>query len=75
MKMTQAKDHHIEIFYSKDDEGWIAEIPELKFCSAFGKTPQAALAEVLVAKEVWLESAKSNRKEIPKPLARAKRAI
>ena len=73
--MTRAKEHHIEIFYSKDDEGWIAEIPELKFCSAFGKTPQAALAEVLVAKQVWLESAKSNRKEIPKPLARTKRAI
>ena len=73
--MTQPKEHQIEIFYSKDDEGWIAEIPELKFCSAFGKTPQMALTEVLVAKEVWLESAKSNRKEVPKPQARAKRAI
>lgn len=40
MKMTQAKDHQIEIFYSKEDEGWIAVIPELKFCSAFSKTPQ-----------------------------------
>jgi len=28
--------YHINIFYSEDDEGFIADIPDLKFCSAFG---------------------------------------
>lgn len=61
------KDYHINIFYSDEDGGYIADIPDLKFCSAFGTTPNEALNEVLVAKEAWLESAKSNKKKIPKP--------
>ena len=60
-------DYHINIFYSKDDEGYIADIPDLKYCSAFGHTPEEALSEVLKAKELWLTSAKENNKKIPKP--------
>jgi predicted RNase H-like HicB family nuclease len=61
------KDYHINIFYSDDDEGYIADIPDLKYCSAFGTTPNDALSEVLKAKEVWFESAKKNKRKIPKP--------
>ena len=43
--------YHINIFYSKEDEGFIADIPDLECCSAFGETPEEALAEVLIAKE------------------------
>jgi predicted RNase H-like HicB family nuclease len=60
-------DYHINIFYSNDDEGYIADIPDLINCSAFGNTPKEALEEVLVAKEAWLESAKANAKPIPVP--------
>ena len=52
------KDYHINIFYSDEDEGYIADILDLKFCSAFGETPEEALQEVLVAKTAWLEAAK-----------------
>ncbi len=38
------KDYHVNIFYSQDDEGYIADIPDLEACSAFGATPAAALA-------------------------------
>ena len=48
------KDYHINIFYSEEDEGYIADIPDLKYCSAFGETPVEALQEVLVAKSAWL---------------------
>jgi len=41
--------YHINVFYSREDEGFIADIPDLKGCSAFGDTPTEALAEVLVA--------------------------
>ena len=51
------KDYHINIFYSEEDEGYIADIPDLKYCSAFGKTSEEALQEVVKAKEAWLESA------------------
>ncbi|XWK86362.1 MAG: type II toxin-antitoxin system HicB family antitoxin [Phormidium sp.] len=61
------KDYHINIFYSEADEGYIADIPDLKYCSAFGETPEAALREVQVAKEAWLEAAKAAGKVIPEP--------
>ena len=61
------KDYHINIFYSEEDEGYIADIPDLKFCSAFGNTPDEALHEVLIAKQAWIESAKENGKQIPSP--------
>jgi predicted RNase H-like HicB family nuclease len=61
------KDYHINVFYSEDDEGYIADIPDLKHCSAFGKTPETALTEVLKAKEAWLEAANSTNKPIPEP--------
>ncbi len=50
------KDYHINIFYSEEDEGYIADIPDLKYCSAFGDTPEEALREVLIAKSAWLEA-------------------
>lgn len=61
------KDYHINIFYSDEDGGYIADIPDLKFCSAFGETPNEALAEVLKAKVAWLKAARAAKKPIPKP--------
>ena len=61
------KDYHINIFYSEEDEGYIADIPDLKNCSAFGKTPKEALVEVLVAQKLWLEEAKHSNMPIPTP--------
>ena len=40
------KDYHINIFFSDEVEGYIADIPELAMCSAFGATPSEALAEL-----------------------------
>jgi len=61
------KDYHINVFYSEDDECYVADIPDLRFCSALGDTPEEALAEVLEAKIAWLQAAKQQRKRIPKP--------
>ena len=41
------KDYHINIFYSEEDEGYIADISELKYCSAFGSTVEEAVLPVL----------------------------
>ncbi|MBC7825549.1 MAG: type II toxin-antitoxin system HicB family antitoxin [Candidatus Parcubacteria bacterium] len=59
--------YHINVFYSKDDEGYIADIPDLKFCSAFGATPEEAVHEVEIAKSLWIEAAKASGKPIPEP--------
>lgn len=61
------KDYHINIFWSEEDGGYIADVPDLKACSAFGSTPEEALHEVQVAKAAWLEAAKSSGKPIPNP--------
>jgi predicted RNase H-like HicB family nuclease len=61
------KDYHINIFYSAEDEGYIADIPDLVHCSAFGNTPEEALREALAAKQAWLEAARAAGKPIPKP--------
>ena len=60
------QDYHVNIFYSEEDEGYIADIPDLHHCSAFGETQQEALEEVLVAKKAWLESV-SISSELPIP--------
>jgi predicted RNase H-like HicB family nuclease len=61
------KDYHINIFYSEEDEGYIADIPDLKYCSAFGSTVEEAVHEVLIAKSAWLETATAEGKLIPTP--------
>jgi len=60
-------DYHINIFYSAEDEGYIADIPDLVSCSAFGATPEDALREVMIAREAWLEAARATDKPIPEP--------
>ena len=63
-------DYHINIFYSEEDGGYIADIPDLRYCSAFGNTPEEALSEVLIAKAAWLTTARDNGFIIPEPLYR-----
>lgn len=60
-------DYHINIFYSEEDEAYIADIPDLEACSALGSTPDEALAEVKKAKEAWLAAARESGKPIPPP--------
>lgn len=62
------KDFHINIFWSDEDGCYVADIPDLAFCSAFGDTAEEALAEGELAKEAWLETARDQGKPIPEPL-------
>ena len=59
--------YHINIFYSNEDGGYIADIPDLVFCSAFGKTPEQALLQVKRAQRAWLAAARRARKPVPRP--------
>ena len=60
-------DYHINIFNSEEDGGYVADIPDLEACSAFGHTPEEALQELERAKQAWLESAQQAGKPIPPP--------
>jgi predicted RNase H-like HicB family nuclease len=61
------KDYHINIFYSDEDGGYIADIPDLSGCSAFGMTPEAALKEVSKARKAWLDTSKKHKTKAPLP--------
>jgi predicted RNase H-like HicB family nuclease len=60
----------IEIVYSEEDGGYIALVPELPGCSAFGTTEEAALVEVKTAIALWLETARAEGYPIPEPAGR-----
>lgn len=64
------RDYHINIFFSEEDGGYIADIPDLPHCAAFGETQEHALAEVLKAKAVWIKAAKAEGKPVPPPCFR-----
>ena len=61
------KDYHINILSSEEDGGYIADIPDLQACSAFGVTAEEALREVQVAKQAWLDAARAEGKPVPQP--------
>lgn len=61
------RDYHINIFYSDEDGGYIADVPDLEACSAFGNSPEEALKELAKARKAWLAAAKAQKKPIPPP--------
>lgn len=62
-----SRDDHINIFFSEEDGGWIADVPDLVSCSAFGATAEEALREVERARNAWLAAARETGKPIPPP--------
>lgn len=51
------RDYHINVFWSEVDGEWIADIPDLEPCSASGPTPEDAVREVQIARDLWLQVA------------------
>jgi predicted RNase H-like HicB family nuclease len=70
--MDQPK-YRIEIFWSDEDGGYIANVPDLRYCSAFGESYEEALREVLVAMELHLNAL--NEMGRPVPEARSWRVV
>jgi predicted RNase H-like HicB family nuclease len=55
----------INVFWSDEDEAWVADVPDLRSCSALGNTPEEAVAEVRVAMEAWLAAARDAGHPVP----------
>jgi predicted RNase H-like HicB family nuclease len=60
-------DYPIVLFWSDEDDAWIADVPDLAFCSAHGDSPEEALREIQIAKRVWLEVARREGRSLPSP--------
>ena len=61
------KDYAIIIYFSDTEDAYVAEVPDLKDCKAVAADPQEAVKQVLLAKQLWLDVALSEGKDIPKP--------
>ena len=55
------------IYWSKDDDAYVAEVPELPGCMAHGESYEAALGNVKDAIQLWLDTAKEFGDPIPEP--------
>lgn len=64
--MTERR-YHINVFWDGSDNIWIADVPDLRPCSAHGPTPSEAVAEAQVAIALWIETAEANNLPIPEP--------
>jgi len=62
-----ANRYAIVVSWSDEDGGWIADVPDLKSCSAFGNTREEAVAEVGIAIDAWLAAAREAGLPIPEP--------
>lgn len=62
-----SREDHIDIFFSEEDGGYIADVCELASCSAFGETTEEALREVERARDAWLAAARESGKPMPPP--------
>ena len=58
--------YHINIFYNAQDDDYIADVPDFKYVSAFGDSPEEALHEVLIALEMTIEVFEEQGKPLPK---------
>ncbi len=64
----------INVFWSDEDGAWVADVPDLAYCSALGDTPHEAVSEVEVAIGAWLDAAKGSGRQVTEPSRGAVRA-
>jgi len=62
--------YEIILYWSNDDNSYIAEVPELPGCMAHGDTQESALKQINQAIELWLDTAKEFGDPIPEPKGR-----
>jgi predicted RNase H-like HicB family nuclease len=59
--------YEIIIYWSNEDEVYVAEVPELPGCMAHGSTPEAALASAHDAIQLWIDTAREFGDPVPEP--------
>jgi predicted RNase H-like HicB family nuclease len=74
MEEALTRRYHINLFWSDEDGCWIADVPDLRFCSAHGDTPEEAAREITIAMTAWLECALERDRILPSPTYRPQSA-
>ena len=65
--MTRTPRYHINLFWYPDEQCWIADVPDLRPCSACGASPAEAAVAVSTAIDTWIAAAKSADLPVPEP--------
>ena len=66
--------YRIDVTLDAQDEVWVADVPDLPFCTAHGPTPHDAVAEVELALQAWLDAARRTGRAAPPPSPSVSRA-
>lgn len=59
--------YEVILYWSNEDNRYIAEVPELAGCMADGETMAEALENIHTVMEEWIETAQIMGKDIPEP--------
>lgn len=59
--------YHINLFWSAEDACWVADVPDLRYCTSHGDTPSEAVANVGEAIAGWIETAREAGLDVPEP--------
>lgn len=62
--------YEVIIYWSNDDKAFIAEVPELRGCTAHGRTPSSALKNCNDAIAAWIDTAREFGRVVPEPRGR-----
>jgi len=62
--------YELIIYWSKDDNSYVVDVPELPGCLADGETYEEAISNAQVVISEWIETAKKLKREIPQPRGR-----
>lgn len=63
----RVKDYQSKVSWSDEDWAYVADIPDIEFCSAVGATPEEAVRGLAIARDIWIEVAHEAGKPIPPP--------
>ena len=72
--MNPIKMYLVEVFWSPEDQGFIAVAPDLPGCSAFGETGTEALREMEDAMQSWLQACQAMGRPWPEPVVKMRQA-
>ncbi|MCW9679966.1 type II toxin-antitoxin system HicB family antitoxin [Dolichospermum planctonicum UHCC 0167] len=62
--------YEINLYWSEEDQAFIAEVPDLPGCAADGETYQEALQNIEIIMQEWIENAQELGRKIPEPTQR-----
>ena len=64
--MTEPR-YHVNVFWSDEDQVFIADVPDLRYCTTHGQTRAEAMANAAEVIDMWLETAREDGMPVPEP--------